>query len=50
MGHTGTARQVATLMVDKLSKKQLINEIYHLLVILPPSELKYQYKFIKQTT
>tara|TARA_Y100001951_G_scaffold37687_1_gene29697 strand:+ start:808 stop:975 length:168 start_codon:yes stop_codon:yes gene_type:complete len=47
MGHTSTARQVATLMVEKLSKEQLINEIYQLLVILTPSELKYQDKFIK---
>ena len=47
MGHTSTARQVATLMVEKLSKEQLINEIYQLLVILPPLELKYQDEFIK---
>ena len=47
MGHTSTAREVATLMVKKLNKEQLISEIYHLLVILPPSELKWQHKFIK---
>ena len=47
MGHTSTAREVATLMVKKLNKEQLISEIYHLLVILPPSELKYQDEFIK---
>lgn len=38
-----TARQ----MVEKLSKEELIKEIYHLLVLLPIKEQKYQKEFIK---
>lgn len=39
-------RNTAEQMVEKLTKEELIKEIYHLLVILPIKEQKYQREFI----
>tara|TARA_R100001594_G_scaffold14471_1_gene30747 strand:+ start:5822 stop:5965 length:144 start_codon:yes stop_codon:yes gene_type:complete len=39
-------RTTARQMVEKLTKEELITEIYHLLIILPIKEQKYQREFI----
>ena len=48
MSKVDLAKKTAKLMIDKLSPKELENELYQLLIILSNNDLDYMYKDVKK--